>query len=561
MTNKDLDLEKLSSSWVSEWVSECGLQLEPKTTLNKETKSQLETQLWNIADTLRWKMDADEFKDYILWFIFYKYLSDKFVTKANNELSIENLKYEDLDETKPEDLEIIEAIIASFQPDLGYTLRPKELFSYITQKWNSKSEKEGDNFIISDLQRVLQNIQTSTMWSDSEDDFDDLFSDIDLTSQKLGKTEAQKNDLVSKVLSHLEKIDFHLEDTKVDVLWDAYEYLIAQFASWAWKKAWEFYTPQEVSKILAKIVIGNKKQIKSVYDPTCGSGSLLLRVSKEVEDVKKLKFFGQELNRTTYNLARMNMIMHNVSYNNFDIKQDDTLENPLHLDERFEAIVANPPFSVKWDSSPSKLQDERFSKYGKLAPQWAGDYAFIQHMIHHLDDNWVMAVVLPHWVLFRWGAEGVIRQYIIEKQNYLDAVIWLPAWIFYWTWIATCIMVFRKDRKADQDVLFIDASNHYWKKKSQFFLRDEDIAKVADTYKNRIDEDKYSRKIPMTEIIENEYNLNISRYIDTSEPEEEIDLSVVSSEIKELVKQEKELDREIVKYCDELWIDWPFKSI
>ena len=269
----------------------------------------------------------------------------------------------------------------------------------------------------------------------------------------------------------------------MDVFGDAYEYLIWQFAIGAGKKAGEFYTPQEVSKVLAKLVTTGKTKLKSVYDPTCGSGSLLLRVAREVKEVSN--FCGQELNRTTYNLARMNMILHDVHYRKFDIKQEDTLEHPQHLDKKFEAIVANPPFSAQWSASPLFMSDDRFSQYGKLAPSSKADFAFVQHMIFHLDDNGIMAIVLPHGVLFRGGAEQHIRKYLIEDRNYLDAVIGLPPNIFYGTSIPTCILVFKKCRENPGNILFIDASRNFEKVKTQNFLRDSDINKIIDTYRNR----------------------------------------------------------------------------
>ena len=283
------------------------------------------------------------------------------------------------------------------------------------------------------------------MGTESEEDFDNLFEDMDLNSTKLGKTPEARNAIIAKVLTHLDKIDFKLEQTELDVLGDAYEYLIGQFASGAGKKAGEFYTPQEVSKVLAKIVTTGKTKLKSVYDPTCGSGSLFLRVAKEVEEVSN--FYGQEMNRTTYNLARMNMILHGVHYRKFDIKQEDTLEHPQHMDQQFEAIVANPPFSANWSANPLFTSDDRFSQYGKLAPGSKADFAFVQHMVYHLAENGTMAIVLPHGALFRGGAEQHIRKYLIEKKNYLDAVIGLPANIFYGTSIPTCIMVFKKCRE------------------------------------------------------------------------------------------------------------------
>ena len=520
--------------------------------MGEEQKKALEQQLWNIANELRGKMDADEFRDYILGFIFYKYLSEKIEDFANELLKEDDIKYASLDENNKDSEEYLEGIKEESIEQLGYFLKPNELFSAMAKKGNS----DENNFILEDLTQVLRHIESSTMGHESEDDFEHLFEDLDLTSTKLGRTEEQKNTLISKVLAHLDKIDFELKNHDRDVLGDAYEYLIAQFASGAGKKAGEFYTPQEVSKILAKIVTNKKTRLKSVYDPTCGSGSLLLRVAKEVEDVSN--FYGQELNRTTYNLARMNMIMHDVHYRKFDIKQEDTLEHPQHINERFEAIVANPPFSAQWSANPLHMSDDRFSQYGKLAPKSKADFAFVQHMIHHLDDNGTMAIVLPHGVLFRGAAEGHIRKYLIEDRNYLDAVIGLPSNIFYGTSIPTCILVFKKCREDSENVLFIDASNHFEKAKNQNHLRSEDIEKIVSTYKNRITEDKYSYLASLEEIKENDYNLNIPRYVDTFEEEEPIDLDLVSKELKELEIDMKTTDETIANFCRELNISTPF---
>ena len=518
--------------------------------MSDEHKKQLETQLWNIANTLRGKMNADEFRDYILGFIFYKYLSEKMHLFANKILQEDGIKYMDIDEAGEEGQEYLEAIKEEAVIELGYFLKPSELFSHLAER--GKASK----FILGDLADILNNIEQSTMGTDSEDDFDKLFEDLDLTSTKLGRSEEAKNDLIAKVLVHLDKIDFQLDNTELDVLGDAYEYLIAQFASGAGKKAGEFYTPQEVSRILAKLVTTGKSKLKSVYDPTCGSGSLLLRVAKEVKQVSS--FYGQELNRTTYNLARMNMILHGVHYRKFDIRQDDTLEKPQHLEERFEAIVANPPFSAKWSASELFQNDDRFSQYGRLAPSSKADFAFIQHMIHHLADNGQMAVVLPHGALFRGSAEGVIRKYLIEDRNYLDAVIGLPPNIFYGTSIPTCILVFKKCREHPDDILFIDASADFEKAKNQNYLREDDIEKIVNTYRERSTIEKYSYAAPLSEIVENEYNLNIPRYVDTFEEEERIDIVAMAADLKELDNKLQSTDEAIADYCSQLGISTPF---
>ena len=520
--------------------------------MGEENKKALEQQLWNIANELRGKMDADEFRDYILGFIFYKYLSEKIENFTNELLKEDGITFTSLDSNNPEHEEILNSLKDDCVQQLGYFLKPNELFSAMAKKGNS----DNNNFILDDLTQVLRHIEQSTMGTESEDDFEHLFEDLDLTSTKLGRTEEAKNKLIAKVLYHLDNINFELKNHDRDVLGDAYEYLIGQFAAGAGKKAGEFYTPQEVSKILAKLVTVGKTRLKSVYDATCGSGSLLLRVAKEVEDVSN--FYGQELNRTTYNLARMNMIMHDVHYRKFDIKQEDTLEHPQHLEHRFEAIVANPPFSANWSANPLHLNDDRFSQYGKLAPSSKADFAFIQHMIYHLDDNGTMAIVLPHGVLFRGASEGHIRQYLIEDRNYLDAVIGLPSNIFYGTSIPTCILVFKKCREHSDNILFIDASNDYEKAKNQNYLTNENIEKIIDTYANRKEIEKYSHLASMDEIKENDYNLNIPRYVDTFEEEETIDLDKVSSELKALEIEMKITDETIAKFCDELGIATPF---
>jgi type I restriction enzyme M protein len=525
--------------------------------MSEDQKRVLEQQLWNIANTLRGKMGADEFRDYILGFIFYKYLAEKMELYANTILEQDGISYKDIDENTEEGREFLEAVQEEALEKLGYFLKPSELFREVAKRGNSDGEEGSvSNFILEELQRILTNIQLSTMGTESEEDFDNLFEDMDLTSSKLGKTPEARNELISKVLVHLDKIDFKLEDTELDVLGDAYEYLIGQFASGAGKKAGEFYTPQQVSKILAKIVTTGKERLRSVYDPTCGSGSLLLRVAKEVKEVSN--FYGQERNPTTYNLARMNMILHDVHYRKFDIKNDDTLENPQHTDLKFEAIVANPPFSAHWSASPLFLTDDRFSQYGRLAPGTKADFAFVQHMVYHLAENGSMAIVLPHGVLFRGGAEQHIRRFLIEEKNYLDAVIGLPANIFYGTSIPTSILVFKKCRENPDHILFIDASRDFEKVKTQNVLREDDVQKIVDTYRSRIELEKYSKRATLQQIIENDYNLNIPRYVDTFEAEDSIDINEIAKELKALELEMSQTDQELAAFCDELGIEKPF---
>lgn len=530
--------------------------------MSEDQKRVLEQQLWNIANTLRGKMNADEFRDYILGFIFYKYLSEKMEIFANEILKQDQMKFREITSKTTDATAFIEAIKEESLEKLGYFLKPEELFSEVAKRGMGDNEdidqydESKTNFILEDLQKILTNIQLSTMGTESEEDFDNLFEDMDLNSTKLGKTPEARNIIIAKVLTHLDKIDFKLEHTELDVLGDAYEYLIGQFASGAGKKAGEFYTPQEVSTVLAMIVTTGKTKLKSAYDPTTGSGSLLLRIARQVKEVSN--FYGQEMNRTTYNLCRMNMILHGIHYRKFDIKQEDTLEHPQHLGMTFEAIVANPPFSAQWSANPLFTTDDRFSQYGKLAPSSKADFAFVQHMIHHLADNGTMALVLPHGALFRGGAEQHIRRYLIENRNYLDAVIGLPANIFYGTSIPTCIMVYKKCRENPEDVLFIDASQHFEKVKTQNVLREEHIEKIITTYRNRTEEDKYSKRATLAEIATNDYNLNIPRYVDTFEAEESIDINAIAEEIKSLDAVIGATDKTIADFCKQLNIVTPF---
>lgn len=518
--------------------------------MTEEQRKRLEQQLWAIANTLRGKMGADEFRDYILGFIFYKYLSERMEDFADDALKHDGVKFSDLDEGCEDDREMLSAVRDSAIETLGYYLSPSELFGTLAHQ----AEQPG-TFILDRLEVVLRGIERSTMGADSEEDFDHLFEDLDLGSTKLGRTEAAKNELISKVLVHLNKIDFALDDVNADVLGDAYEYLIGMFASGAGKKAGEFYTPQAVSTILARIVTTGKDRLRSVYDPTCGSGSLLLRVAREVREVGD--FYGQEMNRTTYNLARMNMILHGAHYRNFDLRQEDTLERPQHEGLTFEAIVANPPFSAKWSASDLFKQDDRFAPYGRLAPASKADFAFVQHMLHHLDENGTMAVVLPHGVLFRGAAEGVIRRFVVEERNWLDAVIGLPANIFYGTTIPTCILVFKKCREDGDRVLFVDASGEFQKGKNQNSLSGENIDRIVTAYRGRNEVERFSHLATLDEIRANDFNLNIPRYVETFEAEAEIDLAAVTQELRQIDGEMTGVDSRIRAFCAELGLEAP----
>lgn len=525
--------------------------------MSDEQKRLLEKQLWGVANVLRGKMNADEYKNYILGFIFYKYLSEKLERYANESLlASENFKFSEIKENKKEGKEYLEHLRVACVSHLGFFLKPSELFSYLVKKGRGEIEGQ-EKFIIEDLKHVLDTIESTSRGTASEDDFRGLFDDMDLSSTKLGARENQKNDTVVEVLSLLQGIDFKLEDSKSDLLGDAYEYLIGEFAAGAGKKGGEFYTPAQVSRLLARIVTQDKKRVRSVYDPTCGSGSLLLRIGEYVDVAN---YFGQELNPTTFNLGRMNMILHGVPFDHFVIRQGDTLTEDMHADLKAEAIVANPPFSAQWkgESDPTLVHDDRFSQYGRLAPKSAADYAFVTHMLHHLADNGTMAVVLPHGALFRSGAEGHIRKYIIEKLNALDAVIGLPSNLFYGTSIPATVLVFKKCRRDDEDILFIDASRESEKGKNQNILTDANVEKIFDTYNGRKEIEKYSHRATLEEIKENDFNLNIPRYVDTFEEEEPIDLDTVVAELREIEKSMEATDKKIAEYCQELGIKVPF---
>ena len=513
--------------------------------MSEELQQKLRDQLWEVANKLRGNMSASDFMYFTLGFIFYKYLSEKLEKYADGVLVDDDITFKALwKKSDEESLELQAELKSECLEKIGYFVEPEFLFSSIIDAINRKEN------ILPSLERSLKRIEDSTLGRDSEEDFGGLFSDIDLASPKLGKSQDDKNTLISNVLLALDDISCGVEASEeIDILGDAYEYMISQFAAGAGKKAGEFYTPQEVSRILAQIVTIGHARLRNVYDPTCGSGSLLLRAA---HIGKAAEIFGQEKNPTTYNLARMNMLLHGIKFSDFRIENGDTLEDDAFGEMQFDAVVANPPFSAEWSAADKFNQDDRFSKAGRLAPKKTADYAFILHMIYHLNDGGTMACVAPHGVLFRGNAEGVIRRFLIEKKNYIDAVIGLPANIFYGTSIPTCILVLKKCRKDDDAILFIDASKEFEKVKTQNKLREQHIAKIVETYRDRKEIDKYSHLASLKEISDNDYNLNIPRYVDTFEEEEPIDIKAVMAEIKSLEAERAELDKEIEVYLKEL---------
>ncbi|MCS8617371.1 type I restriction-modification system subunit M [Latilactobacillus curvatus] len=518
------------------------------TTLQDITKK-----LWAMANELRGNMDAGEFKNYILAFMFYRYLSEhqEQYLVSNNVIDVadgQTINQAYVEQATADELaDYLEDISSS----LGYAIAPADT-------WQSLNERiENSTVIPSDYQTIFDNFNKNAVLNqEAAQDFNGVFNDINLGDSRLGSSTTARAKSLNNIVKLVDDIEYKSDEDK-DILGEIYEYLIGQFAASAGKKGGEFYTPHQVSKILAKLVtmdVAPSNTAFSVYDPTMGSGSLLLTVRNQLPETTQsgaIKFYGQELNTTTYNLARMNLMMHDVSFNNMTLNNADTLESdwPDGPDEAgvdqprsFDAVAANPPYSAKWDNNETKLKDPRFSEYGKLAPASKADFAFVLHSLYHLNNDGTMAIVLPHGVLFRGAAEGKIRQTLIEK-NYLDAVIGLPANLFYGTSIPTTILVFKKNRQA-KDVLFIDASSDFEKAKNQNNLRDSDVDKIVAAYKSREDVDKYAHVATLGEIKENDFNLNIPRYVDTFEEEEPIDIDEVKKEIAaidlEIAKLEKE---------------------
>ena len=510
-----------------------------------QDQKQLGKTLWEIADGLRGAMNADDFRDYMLSFLFLRYLSDNYEEAVKKELGRDYPQLEEANKHRALGIwyKANEMDVPEFEKQMRrkvhYVIKPQYLWSNISEMARTQNGE-----LLQTLEEGFRYIENESF----ESTFQGLFSEINLNSEKLGRTASDRN---KKLCTIIQKIAEGIArfSTDTDILGDAYEYLIGQFAAGSGKKAGEFYTPQEVSQILAEIVFIGRTRLRNVYDPTCGSGSLLLRAAKVGHAVD---IYGQEKNPTTYNLARMNMLLHGIRFNNFKIENGDTLEWDAFGDTQFDAVVANPPFSAEWSAADKFNNDDRFSKAGRLAPKKTADYAFILHMIYHLNEGGTMACVAPHGVLFRGNAEGVIRRFLIEKKNYIDAIIGLPANIFYGTSIPTCILVFKKCRKEDDNILFIDASKEFEKVKTQNKLRPQHIQKIVETYRDRKEIEKYSHLATLQEVADNDYNLNIPRYVDTFEEEAPIDIKAVMAEIKELEAKRAELDKEIEGYLKEL---------
>lgn len=508
-----------------------------------ENSKELISVLWSGADILRSKMDANEYKDYLLGIVFYKYLSDSFLIKA----------YDLIYDEKPESLrsaleaykealedESAEELKEQIKSECHYVIEPQLTYTCFADAARNNA------FNREQLQKAFNNIEQSDPL------FADLFTDIDLYSNRLGTGDQKQSDTISSLIKEIDKADLLNSDS--DVLGNAYEYLIGQFASETGKKAGEFYTPQAVSKILTMIAIAGQetKRGLSVYDPCMGSGSLLLNAKKYAAQPGYIKYYGQELMMSTYNLARMNMFLHGIVPENQILRNGDTLDEdwPTGEETNFDMVLMNPPYSAKWSASAGFLQDERFSDYGVLAPKSKADYAFLLHGLYHLKNNGTMAIVLPHGVLFRGAAEGKIREKLLRAGN-IYAVIGLPANLFYNTSIPTCIVVLKKHREG-RDVLFIDASRKFDKGKKQNAMTDEHIDSVIELYGKRETVEKESYLAGFEDIEKNDFNLNIPRYVDNFEKEEDVDLNALLGEMKKTDEEIGQVQGEFVSLLKDL---------
>ncbi len=514
--------------------------------MTEQNQKQLGTILWGIADQLRGAMNADDFRDYMLSFLFLRYLSDNYEAAAKKELGTDYPNKQELQKTTPLQLwydnntdDIVE-FEKQMRLKAHYVIKPQHLWRSIAEMARTQ-----DTELLDTLHKGFDYIENESFAST----FQGLFSEINLDSEKLGKSYKERNVKLCNIITNIAE-GLKEFSTDSDTLGDAYEYLIGQFAAGSGKKAGEFYTPQQISSILSAIVTldsqepatGKKKYLDNVLDFTCGSGSLLLNVRHRMGPHGIGKIYGQEKNITTYNLARMNMLLHGVKDSEFEIFHGDTLLNDWDMlceanpakKKYFDAVVANPPFSYRWDLSEAMGDDVRFKNYG-LAPKSAADFAFLLHGFQYLAKEGTMAIILPHGVLFRGGVEERIRTKLLKDGN-IDTVIGLPANLFFSTGIPVCILVLKKCKKPD-DVLFINASEYFEKGKRQNRLREDDIEKIVDTYQFRSEEMRYSRRVTMEEIEANDYNLNISRYISTAQKEVEVDLQVVNNDLFEIEKK------------------------
>ena len=514
----------------------------------EQERAELHRTIWSIANDLRGSVDGWDFKQYVLGMLFYRYISENMTVYINRgEWETGN---KDFDYAKISDIEAEQA-----REDLvktkGFFILPSELFE------NVRVKAKDDENLNETLERIFSNIEASAQGTDSEDDFKGLFDDIDVNSNKLGSSVAKRNEKMVKLLNSIAEMKLgDYKDNTIDAFGDAYEYLMGMYASNAGKSGGEYYTPQEVSELLTRIALVGKTEVNKVYDPACGSGSLLLKFAKILgKDKVRLGFYGQEINITTYNLCRINMFLHDIDYDKFDIALGDTLTDPLHWDdEPFEAIVSNPPYSIKWkgDSDPILINDPRFSPAGVLAPKNNADFAFVMHCLSWLATNGTAAIVCYPGILHRIDskAEPKIRQYLVDN-NYVDCIIQLPSNLFYGTNIATCIMVLKKS-KPENNTLFIEASNEFVKVSSKNKLMQDNIDRIIDVFKARENIEHFSRLVSNSEIEEQDYNLSVSTYVEQKDTREVIDITRLNAEIEEIVAREQVLRDEIARIIAEI---------
>ncbi len=518
--------------------------------------AELSSQLWSIANDLRGSMDANEFRNYILGTIFYRYLSERTEMYMQDILKNDDLTYEQAfaeNDYRP--------IVEDWSIEhLGYIIKPENLFRELKRKI-VKPVNDADKFSIEDYERAVNELTGSTLGHKSEGAFSGLFDDMRLQDSRLGDTVSERTDKIGKVISKIGELNMDLSDQEFDVLGTAYMILIGLFQSGAGKKGGEFFTPVGPSTLCATLASLGLDEAKAVGDCTCGSASMLLDVKKHLTTGRVGHFYGQEYNSTTYNLARMNMLMHGVDYQNFDIYKGDTLTRDMYGDDlKLNVQVCNPPYSLKWDAKVEYLDDPRYSGVDKLAPKSHADLAFLQHMVYHMDeDDGRVAVLLPHGVLFRGGAEEDIRKWLICNINRLDAVIGLPANLFHGTSIPVVILVLKSKRNGNSNnILFIDASKDFIKGKNQNELSPDHINKIVKTYADRKDVEKYAHVATMQEIKDNGYNLNIPRYVDIADEEEEIDLDEVAEKIKDIDADIAQVSESLKGFFKELGLDFPF---
>jgi type I restriction enzyme M protein len=512
----------------------------------EQERAELHRTIWNMANDLRGSVDGWDFKQYVLGMLFYRYISENitaYINKGEHEAGFKDFNYARLSD---EDAESAREDLVKTK---GFFILPSELFE------NLKDRAEDDDNLNETLEAIFKNIEASAQGTESEANFKGLFDDIDVNSNKLGGSVVRRNERLVKLINSVADMKLgSYQDNTIDAFGDAYEYLMGMYASNAGKSGGEYFTPQEVSELLTRIALVGKTEVNKVYDPACGSGSLLLQSAKILgKDNVRQGFFGQEINITTYNLCRINMFLHDVDYDKFDIAHADTLTEPAHWDdEPFEVIVSNPPYSVKWagDGDPILINDPRFSPAGVLAPKSRADLAFIMHSLAWLSTNGTASIVCFPGVLYRGGAEQKIRKYLIDN-NYVDAIIELSDELFFGTSIATCIMVLRKS-KSENSTLFIDASNEAVKVTNNKKLTDENIKKILEVYEKKEEIQYFSKLVPNDEIAKEDYNLSVSTYVEMEDTREKIDIKVLNKDIEEIVERQAVLRKEIDRVVAEI---------